>query len=76
MRSCPEGVGTSSPQDVAEAVATAVVKDRGETDVAPFSIRVGAKFASVAPATAARFNRLMGADKIAADVSAGQAAKR
>ncbi len=72
----PKGVGTSSPEEVAEAVATAVVKDRGEIDVAPVSIRVGAKFASVAPATAARVNRLMGGEKIGSDVSAGQTAKR
>lgn len=72
----PRGVGTSSPEDVAEAVATAVQEDRGEIDVAPLSIKLGAKFASVAPATAARFNRVMGAEKVAADVSAGQTRKR
>ncbi len=72
----PKGVGTSSPQDVAEAVVSAIVKDRGEVDVAPFAMRLGALFAGVAPATAAKVGEKAGASKIAAEMTVGQADKR
>lgn len=72
----PSFVGTSSPEDVARAVLRAIDKDRGEIDVAPVSMRAGAKFAELAPATAARVNQRLGAERIAGQISSGQADKR
>jgi short-subunit dehydrogenase len=61
----PPGVGTKSPQNVADAVIDVITKDRAEIDVAPIGLRAGAAFAAVAPETAARFTRRVGGDKIA-----------
>ena len=72
----PGFVGTSSPEEVADGVLSAIENNRGEVDVAPVAIRIGAKFASVAPEIAARVNRRVGADKIAEQMSASQAGKR
>jgi len=72
----PRFVGTSTPQAVAEGVLSAIENNRGEIDVAPASMRFGAKFASVAPELAAELNRRMGADEISEQMSAGQAHQR
>jgi uncharacterized protein len=61
----PRGVGTRSPNDVAQAVASAIERDRGEVDVAPISQRGGAIVGSLAPELSGRFVRRMGADEIA-----------
>ncbi|MTD43188.1 SDR family NAD(P)-dependent oxidoreductase [Conexibacter sp. W3-3-2] len=72
----PRGVGTSSPEEVADAVVTAIVRNRGEIDVAPLGMRVGTLVAGIAPATAARVSELAGASKIAGEMTAGQVDKR
>jgi short-subunit dehydrogenase len=73
----PRGVGTRSPEDVAQAVAGAIERNRGEVDVAPFSLRVGAIFANVAPEIAASVTRRTGSDDIASALAAGHSdAKR
>jgi short-subunit dehydrogenase len=72
----PPGVGTRSPAQVAAGVVRAVESNRAEVDVAPFGLRVGATIASVAPELAAMANRLAGAEKIAANLAAGQQNKR
>jgi short-subunit dehydrogenase len=72
----PKGVGTSTPEQVAEAVVTAIEKNRGEIDVAPLSMRLGSTFAAIAPDLAASLSRRMGADEIARDMQAGQRDKR
>jgi uncharacterized protein len=72
----PPGVGTRSPEDVAKAVVSAIERNRGEVDVAPMALRVGAIFGGVAPETAAAFTRRMGGEKIAEQISAGQGDKR
>ena len=59
----PRGVGTRSPQDVARATAGAIERNRGEVDVAPFSLRAGAIFAGVAPEIAATVTRKTGSDE-------------
>jgi len=61
----PPGVGTKTPENVADAVIHAIVNDRAEIDVAPVGLRLGTAFASVAPETAARFQRLLGGAKVA-----------
>jgi short-subunit dehydrogenase len=72
----PSGVGTRSPEQVAEGVVRAIERDRAEIEVAPLSLRIGAAFASVAPGVAATVSRRLGSDKVAADLAAGQAHRR
>jgi short-subunit dehydrogenase len=72
----PRGVGTRTPEQVAGAVVQAVERDRAEVEVAPLGLRLGANFASVAPAVAARVQRKIGGGRVATDLAAGQADKR
>ncbi len=72
----PPGVGTRSPDDVARAVIHAVEHNRAEAEVAPLGLRLGAKFASVAPEIAALASRRLGSERVAADFAEGQRAKR
>ncbi|MBA3329201.1 MAG: SDR family NAD(P)-dependent oxidoreductase [Solirubrobacterales bacterium] len=72
----PRGVGTRTPEQVARAVVRAIEHDKGEVDVAPLSLRLGATLASLAPDLATRINRRMGGDDVAAGMEAGQASKR
>ena len=65
----PPGIGTSSPEQVASAVISAIERDRGEVTVAPFGLRIGANIAAVAPDLAAAGQRLMGGAKVAARLS-------
>lgn len=60
----PPGVGTSSPQDVADAVVRAIERNRAEIDVAPLPMRAGAAFANVAPELAAKVTRASGGERI------------
>ncbi len=72
----PAGVGTSSPQDVADAVVRAVTRNRAEIEVAPVSVRLGASFASVAPTVAAAVSKRLGSERIADEMVRGQLDKR
>ncbi len=72
----PKGVGTSTPEQVAAAVLSAIEKNRGEIDVAPLSMRLGSTFAGIAPELAASVSRRMGAEQIAQGMQAGQLGKR
>ena len=72
----PPGVGTSSPEEVASAVITAIERNRGEVSVAPLHVRLGASLAAVAPELAATGQRLMGGAKVAARMSERQRDKR
>jgi short-subunit dehydrogenase len=72
----PFGVGTRTPEQVAEATITAIERNRAEVDVAPLSMRLGAAFAGIAPQIAATFSRLGGSERIAAEMTAGQIEKR
>jgi short-subunit dehydrogenase len=72
----PKGVGSSTPEDVAEGVVRAITADKGEVDVAPIGMRAGATFASIAPGVAAKVAAKLGADKVTSDLVAGQASKR
>lgn len=67
----PPGVGTRSPAQVADAVINAIVRNRAEIDVAPLPLRMGARFAGVAPEIAATAQRLMGGDKVASQLAHG-----
>ncbi len=72
----PKGVGTSTPEQVADAVLKAIEQDKGEIDVAPVSMRLGAAFAQLAPGLSAKASGRLGADEIATQLAAGQADKR
>lgn len=72
----PPGVGTRSPQDVADAVLSAIERNRGEVDVAPLSLRLGSTFSGIAPEMAASFTRRMGGEKIVSSLADGQREKR
>jgi short-subunit dehydrogenase len=72
----PPGVGTRSPQDVANAVVSAIERNRAEVDVAPVTLRVGSAISGLAPEVAARVSRAMGADKVVGQLADGQREKR
>jgi short-subunit dehydrogenase len=72
----PPGVGTRTPEDVADAVVLAIERNRGEVDVAPLPLRASAMFAGVAPELTATMARRLGAEEIARKMEAGQRDKR
>jgi uncharacterized protein len=72
----PSGVGTRTPQDVAEATVKAIEHNRGEVEVAPLAFRATATFASLAPELAARISRKAGGEQVAHDMAVGQRHKR
>ncbi|HVF78531.1 MAG TPA: SDR family NAD(P)-dependent oxidoreductase [Solirubrobacteraceae bacterium] len=72
----PFGVGTKSPEDVAEATLRAIERNRGEIDVAPVGLKVGSLLGGVAPETAARVTRKTGGEGIAMQFETGQLDKR
>lgn len=74
--SLPRGVGTSTPEEVAAAVLTSIEKNRGEIDVAPLPMRLGATFAGIAPETSAKVARRAGSAEIAAEMAVSQSVKR
>jgi short-subunit dehydrogenase len=71
----PGGLGTSSPEEVAEAVLGAIERDRAEVEVAPRRTVFLARFAGRRPELA---GKLAGgsASKAADEVARGQAGKR
>jgi short-subunit dehydrogenase len=72
----PRGMSTTSAETVTDAVVRAIVRNRGETDVAALPMRLGADAANLAPATAARIGRLIGAEALALEFERRQADKR
>jgi len=72
----PPGIGTTTPEKVAEAVARAIREDRNEITVAPLRQRLAVEFGYRHPEIVARIQRRAGAAKIADDLAAGQADKR
>jgi len=72
----PPGVGTSSLQDVADAVLSGIEKDRAEIDVAPIAVRSSAKLFGAAPSLVVAVGRRLGGDRLATAVAEGQRYKR
>jgi short-subunit dehydrogenase len=72
----PTGVGTKTPEDVANAVVKAIERNRGEIDVAPLSLRASTAFAGLAPELAATVARRVGSEEISRQMEAGQRNKR
>lgn len=72
----PGYVGTKKPEDVADAVVSAIERNRAEVDVAPLAMRIGTTMASLAPELAANVQRRLGADGLASQMETGQRDKR
>jgi short-subunit dehydrogenase len=72
----PPGLGTTTPTKVAKAVVKAIRSDRSEITVAPRRQRLVAEFGYRHPGLAAWIQRRGGAEKIADQLTAGQADKR
>jgi short-subunit dehydrogenase len=72
----PRGVGTVTPEQVADAVVRGIESGRAEIDVAPLGLRAGVLMGSLAPVTAGRVQRRLGSARIADEMSEGQRAKR
>lgn len=60
----PSGARTVSPEQVAAGVVRAVTKNRGEVVVAPWEIRIGARFGSLFPSVNDAAQRRAGAAEI------------
>ena len=72
----PRGAGTSSPQEVADGVVSAIERDRAEVEVAPRTQRFMANFAARRPNLAGRIAARTGVDKVADQVADNQTEKR
>lgn len=73
----PPGFGTTTPEEVADAVVSAIERNRHEVEVAPVVTRVLSNFAMRRPELAARIAYRRGSGtKIAERVASGQADKR
>ncbi|HXR13532.1 MAG TPA: SDR family NAD(P)-dependent oxidoreductase [Solirubrobacteraceae bacterium] len=72
----PRGMSTTTSAQVSEAVVRAIVRNRGEIDVAAPAMRLGADAANLAPALAARVGRMIGAEALALQFEQRQADKR
>jgi short-subunit dehydrogenase len=64
----PRGLSTRTPEQVADAVARAILADRGELEVAALPMRIGADIASLAPGLAARASRALGGERLALEL--------
>ncbi|WP_102143324.1 SDR family NAD(P)-dependent oxidoreductase [Mycobacterium hubeiense] len=60
----PRGFGTSSPEDVARAVAEAIERDKPETTVASAGVRLLVGIAAVAPVLIGELARLAGVGRV------------
>jgi short-subunit dehydrogenase len=72
----PPGVRTVSPEQVAERVVHAIVRNRAEVVVAPVELRIGTAIGGVFPALSAAVQRAGGADRVAAAMVERQRDKR
>ena len=71
----PPGIGTATPEAVAEGVVKAIERNRAEVSVAPPQQRALVVFAHIFPSLAARAQRGSGT-KVAEDLARGQSDKR
>jgi short-subunit dehydrogenase len=72
----PPGVGTSSPQDVADAVVEGIEKNRTEVNVAPIAMRSSARIFGAVPGLVVAVGRRLGGERLAGAVAEGQRDKR
>ena len=72
----PPGVGTRTPEAVAEAVVRGIEEGKAELDVAPLGMRLGARFWGLSPTAVGALQRRLGSLKVADSLAAGQRSKR
>jgi short-subunit dehydrogenase len=72
----PLGVGSKPVEDVADAVVTAIERNRAELVVAPLSMRAGSALAGLFPGPVNAIQRRLGAQKIADEMGEAQKVKR
>ncbi len=72
----PKGVGTRTPEQVAEGVIRGIERNKPEVDVAPLSLRLGSIAAGIAPGMVGAAQRKLGSRDLAAELAKGQAHKR
>ena len=72
----PGYIGTKTPEDVANAVISAIERDRSEIDVAPLPLRIGTKLSGLAPEAVAVVQRKLGANELASQFESSQRDKR
>jgi short-subunit dehydrogenase len=72
----PSYVGTKRPEDVAKAVVRGIERNRGEIDVAPVPVRIGASLSGLLPIPLAAVQRRMGSQALSASMAKGQKGKR
>jgi short-subunit dehydrogenase len=68
----PPGVGTSSPQEVANAVVRGIEEGKVEIDVAPIVVRSSARLFGVAPSLVIGLGRRLGGARFASDFAQKQ----
>jgi short-subunit dehydrogenase len=76
LQKLPPGVGTSSPEDVCNAVIKGIEENKLEVCVAPALVRFGGVVAGVSPSLIGFFQRQAGARKVSESIAAGQTEKR
>jgi len=72
----PPFVPTRSPEQVAAAVIRGIERDRGDIDVAPFTMRVSGWLAGIAPGPVAAAARRLDRSGVAEKLAEGQRTKR
>ena len=72
----PPGVGTSSPQEVADAVGRGIEKGKPEIDVAPIAVRASARLFGVVPSVVVGVGRRLGGARFASDFAKRQRESR
>jgi short-subunit dehydrogenase len=72
----PGYIGTKTPEDVGNAVVSAIERDRSEVDVAPLTLRIGTKLSGLAPETVAIVQRKLGASELSKQFETSQREKR
>jgi short-subunit dehydrogenase len=70
------GMGTRTPEQVAEAVVRGIEQNKGEIDVAPLGLRAGVLLGVVAPGLAGPIQRRFGGADISHQIAEGHRDKR
>lgn len=72
----PAGVGTSSPQQVAAGVVRAIVRDRGEIDIAPVGVKASGVLNGLFPGLPAKIAAKVDGGRVGSEMAEAQRVKR
>ena len=72
----PKGIGTRTPDQVAQAVERCIIQNRAEMTVAAFEQQFAGVLGSVAPSTLNTLQKLFGGDKVSAEMAEANRANR